>query len=239
MSALWVPLINDPEIAHPSGRNCWPADWSTSSVLLLDRHSGGLLAMAAGWSSTGWKPGASAGCCLWPGNCPLVAFHLFAVLPMVAAWGDWRAGLPVREMGAAGPAGSQARLNPLAMVGVLKPSSAYYSRQVGAVMRASRPSGLVNLSGTGWTTKRAEGSGPQLANELADRAGGDRRLHQPAAYGKTLVATPWPGNRILPAPGGVEPLDWIRKPSVCKAAAKPGFSWGSPPRALLRPPSWR
>jgi hypothetical protein len=74
---------------------------------------------------------------------PLVAFVPMVLLP---AWqlGDQLRGLPVREMAAA-VAREGHRGEPLAMVGVMKPSLHYYSRQV-VLYEGATPTGLPNLN---------------------------------------------------------------------------------------------
>jgi len=87
------------------------------------------------------------------------------------------------------------------MVGVLKPSLHYYSRQVGAVLRAFSASGLWNLSDRRDNETR-RGSGPR-GDELARRAGGASTA-SPSQL--PLLAKPWcdalASNAILPALAG-------------------------------------
>ncbi len=74
---------------------------------------------------------------------PLVAFALLALQPLWAL-GDRLRGLPVRQMAAAVVSHRQ-QLEPLAMVGILKPSLHYYSRQV-VLYEGVEPTGLANLA---------------------------------------------------------------------------------------------
>jgi len=141
MSALWVPLINDPEMPT------LPAELLASGLVFRAAFcfsiatAAGLWPWLRGWRSAGLS-GGLAGWLLGL-QVPLVAFHLFAVLPM---WqlGDGVRGQPVREMAAAARRESRPGES-LAMVGVLKPSLHYYSRQV-VLYEGLSASGLVNLS---------------------------------------------------------------------------------------------
>ena len=145
----WVPWIQDPELPT------LPAGILASGRLPL---AGGCCLLAAAW---GWgaKPGGAGLARLWPLpllrlQLPLVAFVPLALLPL---WGlgDRLRGAPVRTMAAA--VRTQARPGePLAMVGILKPSLHFYSRK------------LVLY----------EGLGPQGPANLADRLGRERRRGQ-------------------------------------------------------------
>jgi hypothetical protein len=74
---------------------------------------------------------------------PIAAFVPLVLLP---AWqlGDQLRGLPVRQMAAA-VARERLAPEPLAMVGVMKPSLHYYSRQV-VLYEGTGPLGLINLN---------------------------------------------------------------------------------------------
>ena len=74
---------------------------------------------------------------------PLVGFTLLALHPLWAL-GDQLRGAPVREMAAAASHHRRAR-EPLAMVGILKPSLHYYSRQV-VLYEGKEPVDLSNLA---------------------------------------------------------------------------------------------
>ncbi|MEB3331367.1 MAG: glycosyltransferase family 39 protein [Synechococcaceae cyanobacterium] len=131
LAPLWVPLISDPELPSlpadllASGllvraACCWLAA-AFVGLLLRGRLSRRLLAL----------------------QLPLVAFVPLVLLP---AWalGDRLRGEPVRAMAAAlrrqaGPG------EPLAMVGILKPSLHYYSGRV-VIYEGNRPEGARNLA---------------------------------------------------------------------------------------------
>jgi 4-amino-4-deoxy-L-arabinose transferase-like glycosyltransferase len=129
---LWVPAIQDPELPT------LPAGILASGRLPL---AAGCWLLAAG---LGWLGRRRP----WPQpllrlQLPLVAFVPLALLPL---WGlgDQLRGAPVRAMAAA--VQRQARPGePLAMVGILKPSLHYYSRRV-VIYEGNPPVGPLNLS---------------------------------------------------------------------------------------------
>ena len=129
---LWVPLIQDPELPT------LPAGILASGRLPL-AGACYLLAATLGWW---WRRR------VWPlplllHQLPLVAFVPLALLPL---WnlGDQLRGAPVRAMAEA--VRRQARPNePLAMVGILKPSLHYYSRRV-VLYEGLAPEGPINLA---------------------------------------------------------------------------------------------
>ena len=129
---LWVPLIQEPEMPTMpvdllAGRWLW---WAA-----------GLFALAAlGVIVTLRQGGPKALLAL---QVPIVAFVPLVLLP---AWqlGDQLRGLPVRQMAAA-VARQHLASEPLAMVGVMKPSLHYYSRQV-VLYEGAGPLGLINLN---------------------------------------------------------------------------------------------
>ena len=129
---LWVPLIQEPEMPTMpvdllAGRWLW---WAA-----------GLFALAAlGVIVTRRQGGPKALLAL---QVPIVAFVPLVLLP---AWqlGDQLRGLPVRQMAAA-VARQNLASEPLAMVGVMKPSLHYYSRQV-VLYEGAGPLGLINLN---------------------------------------------------------------------------------------------
>ena len=129
---LWVPLIQEPEM--PS----LPVDLLAGGWLWW---AGGLFALAALGSIWGLRrDGPQALLALqWP----IAAFVPLVLLP---AWqlGDQLRGLPVRQMAAAVARQGQGS-EPLAMVGVMKPSLHYYSRQV-VLYEGAGPLGLINLN---------------------------------------------------------------------------------------------
>jgi len=132
LAPLWVPLIQDPEMP-------------TLPVQLLRRGllipAALCLALATG---AGWLqrrgPAAQALLAL---QLPLVLFVPTALLPSWAL-GDELRGLPVRRM-AEQIGRVAAPQEPLAMIGILKPSLHYYAQRV--VIYEGRPAqGLVNLA---------------------------------------------------------------------------------------------
>jgi len=129
---LWVPLIQDPELAT------LPAGILASGRLPL-AGACYLLAACLGWW---WRHGP------WPLpllllQLPLVAFVPLVLLPLWTL-GDQVRGAPVRAMAEA--VRLQARPGePLAMVGILKPSLHYYSRRV-VLYEGNPPEGPINLA---------------------------------------------------------------------------------------------
>ena len=132
VSPLWIPLIQDPEMPTlpaellASGLVFRAAVCFTAAALLglltLVRTLDGRLLAVQG---------------------PLVAFQLVALLPMIEL-GDRVRQLPVRQV--AGTVVSQRRPGePLAMIGVLKPSLHFYTRQV-VLYDGKSKSALVNLA---------------------------------------------------------------------------------------------
>ena len=129
---LWVPLIQDPELPT------LPAGILASGRLPL-AGACYLLAASLGWC---WRRGP------WPLpllllQLPLVAFVPLVLLPLWTL-GDQLRGAPVRAMAEA--VRHQARPGePVAMVGILKPSLHYYSRRV-VLYEGTPPEGPINLS---------------------------------------------------------------------------------------------
>ncbi len=129
---LWVPLIQDPELPT------LPAGILASGRLPLAAACY-LLAAFLGWW---WRRGP------WPLpllllQLPLVAFVPLVLLPLWTL-GDQLRGAPVRAMAEA--VRHQARPGePLAMVGILKPSLHYYSRRV-VLYEGNPPEGPINLA---------------------------------------------------------------------------------------------
>jgi len=147
---LWVPAIQDPELPT------LPAGILASGRLPLAAACW-LLAAALGWLLRR-RP--------WPQpllllQLPLVAFVPLALLPL---WGlgDQLRGAPVRAMAAA--AVRQARPGePLAMVGILKPSLHYYSRRV-VLYEGIPPAGPLNLADR-LRRERRDGQAPSTPAE--------------------------------------------------------------------------
>ena len=129
---LWVPLIQDPELAT------LPAGILASGRLPLAAACY-LLAATLGWC---WRRGP------WPLPLLLLQLPLAAFVPLVLLplWhlGDQVRGAPVRAMAEA--VRHQARPGePVAMVGILKPSLHYYSRRV-VLYEGTPPEGPINLA---------------------------------------------------------------------------------------------
>ncbi len=129
---LWVPLIQDPELPT------LPAGILASGRLPLAAALY-LLAASLGWC---WRRAP------WPLpllllQLPLVAFVPLVLLPLWSL-GDQLRGAPVRAMAEA--VRHEARPGePLAMVGILKPSLHYYSRRV-VLYEGNPPEGPINLA---------------------------------------------------------------------------------------------
>jgi len=129
---LWVPLIFDPEMPT------LPAELLASGLLVRAAWLWGLAALL-GWCLRA-RPAPLR---LLGLQLPLVLFVPAALLPSWAL-GDRLRGQPVRQIAAAAArlAGPQ---EPLAMVGILKPSLHYYSGRV-VIYEGIEPEGLVNLA---------------------------------------------------------------------------------------------
>ena len=139
---LWVPAIVTPEM--PS----LPAELLASGRLPL---AAGCFALAATAGLTGWRRGTPAR--LVAVQLPLVAFVPLVLLPL-AELGDRLRAEPVRRLAAmarrhqhdsAAATAPTAAPAQLAMVGMLKPSLHFYSRQV-VVFEEAGPAGLLNLA---------------------------------------------------------------------------------------------
>lgn len=130
---LWVPLIDAPEM---------PTLVAELLALPWLPAAAGLWALAlllGAWA--GATRGALAG--LLALQLPLVAFVAAVLLPLVQL-GDRLRAAPVRELAAAAALARRPG-EPLAMVGLLKPSLHYYSRQV-VLYEGAEPADLVNLA---------------------------------------------------------------------------------------------
>ena len=141
-SPVWIPLINDPEMPD------LPGELLASGYVLRAAICFSLATAIGAWfwwraRAPGRRRRSPPGGWLQGLQLPLVAFQLVAVLPM---WqlGDGVRGRPVRTMAAA----ATQLVRPgerLAMVGILKPSLAYYSRQV-VLYEGTSADGVANLS---------------------------------------------------------------------------------------------
>ncbi|MCX5945758.1 MAG: glycosyltransferase family 39 protein [Cyanobacteria bacterium] len=136
-SATWIPLIQDPEMPT------LPAEMLASGLVVRAGLCFGLalglgLALPLGLAWSRWRPAWLAAMQL-----ALVLFGLSALEPLIDL-GDRVRQRPVRQIAA-----EVVRLRrpgePLAMVGTLKPSLHYYTRQV-VIFEGLKPSGLVNLA---------------------------------------------------------------------------------------------
>jgi len=132
---LWVPLIVTPEMpglgpallasrALEQGSLCFSLGLAAALLLWACRPF---------WSAA-WLLAQQLG---------VVAFVLTALLPMVTL-GDQQRHLPVRRMASAVVERRQSD-EPLAMVGILKPSLHFYARQV-VIYEGIEPSGPINLN---------------------------------------------------------------------------------------------
>lgn len=134
LSPGWIPLISDPEMPT------LPGELLASGLVLRAAACFALATLAGLWLC--WKP-TPRPWGLVPAQLALVLFQILAVLPMWSL-GDGVRGLPVRTVA------GQVRLarrgaEPLAMVGILKPSLHYYTRQV-VLYEGISPTALVNLA---------------------------------------------------------------------------------------------
>ncbi len=132
LAPLWVPLIFDPEMPT------LPAELLASGLLVRAAWLWAL-AVLLGW----WLRARPAPLRLLALQLPLVLFVPAALLPSWAL-GDRLRGLPVRQIAAAATRLAAPR-EPLAMVGILKPSLHYYSGRV-VIYEGIEPEGLVNLA---------------------------------------------------------------------------------------------
>ncbi|MCX5954503.1 MAG: glycosyltransferase family 39 protein [Cyanobacteria bacterium] len=136
----WLPLIRDPELPSLG------PDLLASGLLPLAAFLWLLAAVLGLWKGL-WK-GKSQGKqhASWRLLALQAPLLLFVPLVLVPAWslGDRLRGLPVRQMAAAVLRQSPPA-EPLAMVGILKPSLHYYSRRL-VIYEGVKPRGLVNLA---------------------------------------------------------------------------------------------
>ena len=128
---LWVPLIQDPEMPGLADALLASGQLRLAGVLLLAATA------AAGLS---WRQGGAALLAL---QLPLLALPPLVLLPLVQL-GDRLRAEPVRALAAA-VRGQQRADEPLAMVGILKPSLHFYSRSL-VFYEGTSPYALVNLA---------------------------------------------------------------------------------------------
>ncbi len=138
-SPVWVPLIQATELPNLAPRLLASPILTTAAICFS--LIAVLAAVLARRAPLDWQRGPDGGLVLL--QLPMVAFALTAVQP---GWvlGDQVRGLPVRQMAAE----VRLRIRPgesLAMVGILKPSLHFYSRQV-VLYEGIKPEGLVNLA---------------------------------------------------------------------------------------------
>ena len=134
--SVWVPLIQDPEIPDLAGAlQRSGVVWISAGLFALAALAGGLLLQRRGASRSGpW---------LLALQLPMVLWQLFALIP-VGEIVDQRRAQPLRQLAAVVQQVHQPD-EPLAMVGINKPSLHYYSRLV--VLYVGRPaSGLIDLA---------------------------------------------------------------------------------------------
>ncbi|MEO1002747.1 MAG: glycosyltransferase family 39 protein [Cyanobacteria bacterium J06638_7] len=150
---LWVPLIVTPEMP------------SLPAALLASGRpavAAGCFALAGVLALVAWRRGSAA--LLLALQLPLVLFVPLALLPL---WrlGDQLRAEPVRRLAAVvvqqSPRGDHAE--PLAMVGMLKPSLHFYSGRL-VIYEGAEPAGLVNLAER-LSSERRQGQQPASASQ--------------------------------------------------------------------------
>ncbi len=130
---LWLPLIEAPEM--PSlGAELLAAPWVPLAAAFW-----ALALLLGAWA--GWRKDALSG--LLALQLPLAAFVPAVLLPLVEL-GDRLRAAPVREL-AAEARSARRPSEPLAMLGMLKPSLHYYSRRV-VIFEGDEPQHLLNLA---------------------------------------------------------------------------------------------
>ena len=171
---LWLPRIEAPEMPT------LVAELLAAPWVPLGAAFWALALLLGAWA--GWRKDALAG--LLALQLPLAAFVPPVLLPLVEL-GDRLRAAPVRQLAA--ELGRQARpAEPVAMVGLLKPSLHYYSRRV-VIYEGAEPHNLVNL---------------------ADRLRRERRPGQPASTPQqrpTLLVVIDAGTAALPHWQGLNP----------------------------------
>jgi 4-amino-4-deoxy-L-arabinose transferase-like glycosyltransferase len=145
---LWVPGIVTPEMPELPAALLAGGRLTVAAVCFL---------LAAALGLSGWRRGSAAA--LLALQLPLVLFVPLALLPL---WqlGDQLRGEPVRRLAAVVQERTPASEggDPLAMVGMLKPSLHFYGRRV-VIYEGAEPAGLVNLADR-MATERRQGQEP-------------------------------------------------------------------------------
>ena len=131
-SSIWVPLIDDPEMPT------LPAELLASRLVLRAAVCFSIAVVLGLWMARKKASGR-----LLAVQGPLVVFQLIALIPMIGL-GDRVRQLPVRQA-AATMLRVQKPSEPLAMVGAMKPSLHFYTKQV-VVYEGRSDSALVNLA---------------------------------------------------------------------------------------------
>ena len=131
-SSIWVPLIDDPEMPT------LPAELLASRLVLRAAVCFSIAVVLGLWMARKKASGR-----LLAVQGPLVVFQLIALIPMIGL-GDRVRQLPVRQA-AATMLRVQKPSEPLAMVGAMKPSLHFYTKQV-VVYEGRSDSALINLA---------------------------------------------------------------------------------------------
>ena len=132
VSPLWIPLIQDPEMPT------LPAELMASGLVIRAAACFILAVVLGTWSF--WRP-VSGRLLIWQG--PMVLFQIIALVPMIQL-GDRVRQLPVRQL-AKQVVERRRPGEPLAMIGVLKPSLHFYTNQV-VVYEGQSRAALANLA---------------------------------------------------------------------------------------------
>ena len=154
---LWAPLIVEPEMPGLGSALLASGDLEKASLCL----SLGLAAALLVWACRPLRTSAW----LLAQQLGVVAFVVSALVPLIAL-GDQQRQQPVRRIAAAVVDRRQGD-EPLAMVGILKPSLHFYARQV-VIFEGIQPSGPLNLNDRLARERRRgqEPSAPDGANSL-------------------------------------------------------------------------
>jgi len=134
-SDRWVPLIHEPELPTLPAEMLASGDLPKAALCFALALLGALVLL---WRRLPWHQGW-----LLSQQVPLVAFVLTALLPLVQL-GDRLRQLPVRQVAAA-VVSQRLPGEPLAMVGILKPSLHFYTDQV-VLYEGIQPNGPLNLN---------------------------------------------------------------------------------------------